>query len=170
MKCIIYILSLSTLLASANSGCRKDTCNKEPSFQTLEAADTLTAAGNIYDLRLQFTPGQQLPAAYYRAATLSRATQDPYGKPWNNDFVLVQAFDADDKTLIVHLLADSLKSDQRSLNIHFIFPDRKDYIDCDHPGGPDKYYLDIACVFTRSGGTFKVGNFEWKEKLSKGGF
>ena len=170
MKHLLHILLLSTLLASANSGCLKDSCNKEPTFLSMEAADTLEASGNMYDMKITFTQGQILPAAYYKAATVSRAGLDPYGKPWNNDFALVQGFNADDKALVLHIIGDSLKTGQQTLNIHFIFPDRKDYVDCDHPGGPDKYYLDIACVLTPSGGTFNVGNFEWEEKLSKGGF
>ena len=170
MKLLFYTLALSTLLASANSGCLKDSCNKEPTFLSMEAADTLEASGNMYDMKITFTQGQILPAAYYKAATVSRAGLDPYGKPWNNDFALVQGFNADDKALVLHIIGDSLKTGQQTLNIHFIFPDRKDYVDCDHPGGPDKYYLDIACTLTGSGGTFNVGNFDWKEKLSKGGY
>ena len=170
MKLLFYTLALSTLLASANSGCLKDSCNKEPTFLSMEAADTLEASGNMYDMKITFTQGQILPAAYYKAATVSRAGLDPYGKPWNNEFALVQGFNADDKALVLHIIGDSLKTGQQTLNIHFIFPDRKDYVDCDHPGGPDKYYLDIACTLTGSGGTFNVGNFDWKEKLSKGGY
>ena len=170
MKLLFYTLALSTLLASANSGCLKDSCNKEPTFLSMEAADTLEASGNMYDMKITFTQGQILPAAYYKAATVSRAGLDPYGKPWNNDFALVQGFNADDKALVLHIIGDSLKTGQQTLNIHFIFPDRKDYVDCDHPGGPDKYYIDIACTLTGSGGTFNVGNFDWKEKLSKGGY
>ena len=75
MKYLLHILSLSTLLASASSGCLKDACNKEPTFQSIEAADILKASGNAYYLRATFAQGQVLPAAYYKPAKDLRAGQ-----------------------------------------------------------------------------------------------
>lgn len=170
MKWIIYCLVVSSLLGSMNSGCLKDTCNKEPTFKHIEPVQTLLAPGNTLDLRLNITPGQKLPIEYYRSVAITQASQDPFGKPWKNDFAVLQSFEASDTTLILHFFADSLLRNSHSLAIHFIFPDRKNHVDCSHPGGPDRYFLDISCLLTRAGNTFTVDDFTWKEKLSKGPF
>lgn len=168
MKWVVYCLIVSSLFGAMNSGCLKDTCNKEPTFKHMEPVRTLTKSGNTLDLRLNVTPGQKLPIAYYHSVSISKASQDPFGKPWQNNFNLLQSFEASDTSFILRFLADSLINNQHSLGVHFIFPDRRNHIDCSHPGGADRYFLDINFLLTQSGNTFFVNDFSWKEKLSKG--
>jgi len=50
------------------------------------------------------------------------------------------------------------------------FADRKEYIDCDHPGSSDRYYLHLLTNITKTNNTVAVNDFRWEEKFSPGGF
>jgi hypothetical protein len=168
-----YVALAILLWIMSVSGClffKSDTCNNMPTFKTMEAGSSLVLSDQSADLTVKFTTGLELPIAYYRSAALSRASQNPYGEPWDNHFAVLNGFEARADALVLQLLKSSLDSDEQPLSFHFIFPDRRGYIDCEHPGSADAYYLDLSFMVTRSGNSFAVGSFRWKEKLRKGPF
>lgn len=170
MKGLLILLIALMLMSALPSSCRKDTCNQAATFREMTTTDTLLLANGLFPLIVRFATDQYLTAEYYRAANISRAKIDPYGNPWENDYVLLQGFSADTFALTLYLIADSIPEGQRAAAFHLIFPDRSAYINCSHPGGPDKYYLDVQCTLNRTKNTCTVKDFIWKETRSKGPF
>jgi hypothetical protein len=170
MNDLFFLPIMLMLMSALPSSCRKDTCNQAATFRKMTAADTIQLTDGVFPLEIRFSTDQRMPVEYYRAASISQARVDLYGTPWENDYSLLQGFSADTLTLILHLIADALPEGQRAAAFHLIFPDRSAYISCSHPGGPDKYYLDLQCTLTRTKEICAVQNFTWKETRSKGPF
>ena len=106
LACLLCVMS--------TGGClffKTDICNTMPTFKAMEAGDRLAALGETAALTVKFSPGQKMPVAYYRAAVLSRAGQDPYGEPWDNHFAVLEGFVAGTDALVLRLLTSSLQSD-----------------------------------------------------------
>lgn len=170
MKGLLFLLMALMLMNALPSSCRKDTCNQAATFREMKANDMLVLANELFPLAVRFTTDQRLTREYYHAANISQAKIDPYGNPWRNDYALLRGFSADSFALTLYLIADSIPEGQRSVAFHLIFPDRSSYINCSHPGGPDKYYLDMQCTLSRTKDACAVKAFTWKETRSKGPF
>lgn len=165
-------LQLSLLLWSAAvfSTCQKDTCNAEVTFLQMEAALRVSAPDSVA-IDLHWENAASLPEAYFQKIFLITGAKDYYGKPWVNDFALVDRIQVtSDTTATIVWAAGTVLPTQRPLELHLQFPDRRGYLACEHPGSADAYYLDIQMKLDNASGNLALEKFSWKELLIKGGY
>jgi hypothetical protein len=120
-------------------------------FDTASSSPTLVITWDTGTER-----GAELPDKYFAEIT---------GNFGENSLVKSAVFNPNPKniTLTFGSLSDFLtKNDVLELNL--FFPDREDYIDCKHPGAPDRYQLEILLKFNQG----KFVNAEFKEIANLG--
>lgn len=151
---MIRIVVLS--LAASVSGCFcVDTCSRGTTFETVTlVAEPAADAGR---LSFTFTKGTaNLPDSYFAsalAAPLSSvpATDAGWVEPTSATFVAPDRFDVTLPRPVNDLV-----------NFRLSFPDRRDFLQCTHPGAGDSYELDLT--FDRSASP----PFGWKQQARLG--
>lgn len=154
-------------------GCvEKDTCNQGVTFADIYVGDIASDSTMTAEIEIIWSTNRQLPLEYFQAIQIYRSDSDPYGKEWQNDW---QAIDsilvAEFGKFSLHLYASIPSDSTKQFSFHLSFPDRKGYIDCEHPGAPDSYRLDISMKLNYDDNNrLAVTDFNWNEQLMKGGF
>jgi hypothetical protein len=165
-----FSLSLLLLLIGAKS-CSKDTCNKEDTFARITLADAAPRIeATLLPVRLAVDLKTILPDAYFQAAIMDQGKEDRFGEPWENQFEKVEKLEMTAEKAIVYLKESSLQQPSERISLHFMLPDRKNYITCEHPGSADKYLLDLTFTVDKGTSGYQVKDLLWKEQLKKGGF
>ena len=162
----LFILFVSSSFVLQQS-CNKDTCNDIETFVEMDA--NLLADTSSVKLELQWTQGKFLPKSYFDAYFIYEAPQDRFGIAWQNDFELIDTLTMISTTgLNIELSEEAETNLPRDVFLHFIFPDRRQFIGCDHPGSNDDYHLDISFQLFENTASIQMRNFTWKETLIKG--
>ncbi len=158
-------------LAFITTGC-KDTCNRNVTFTNMQAAfrESESATSKIVDI--VWEDGETLPLKYFHQIFVIQSTNDPFGKPWQNDWQALESVQVSELGKISLYLNSSTSVDSsRLFNLHFSLPDRRGYIGCEHPGSPDHYSLDMSFQLKRDDSNKPIiTDFIWKETLHKGGY
>jgi len=150
----------------------KDTCNRNATFSSMHAlagAQDSIAAPRV---EVFWSQGEALPLRYFTQIKIEQATNDPYGRPWQNDWRMLDSIQVVELGKFSLRLKTSLAPDStKLLQLHFVLPDRRGYIDCDHPGSPDSYGLDLSFRLNKNASNELVlKDFTWDEQLFKGGY
>lgn len=165
-----YLLLCTLFLLSARS-CTKDTCNKEPTFAqiSLTEPDPQVQDGKL-PVKLSFSLKTTLPDDYFKAVVTDQGREDRFGKPWDNDFEAVASVQMTATGAALQLKQEALTEANQKIGLHFVLPDRRNFIPCDHPGGSDSYLLDIDFTVEKTQNSYRIKDIKWKEELKKGPF
>ncbi len=158
--------------------CGKDTCNGDTTFRSITLDSVQFNAHKQYIVYFSIQTKDELPLDYLKNKTIINSLIDPYGQKWDNSFIELdsvsfsQPSSSSLKNMILFLKKDSsFLGDTKEIYLHFYFPDRIGYLDCKHPGGPDKYELDMSFTISNSSsGIIHASSFKWNEKLWRGGY
>ncbi len=156
------------------NSCGEDTCNEKygDTFLAIEADTVFKDAAQSVQISLDTEVLAVLPESYFSAFDVVERTKDLYGKDWNNSWQLIDTLIVNTESITLTLKSEAVpaKNEVLPLGIHLGFPDRREYIDCDHPGSNDGYFLDIYLDLENiDDQTFRLRNFSWDEILNRGG-
>ena len=150
----------------AFASCGRDTCNQKigDTFNSIEKPEILsTNDSNLVLFDLSISTNSSLPTEYFEAGTLFNI-QDTASKvdsiSISNSFI---------KFFIVQVDLPTIEN-TKSVSYTLFFPDRRDYIDCVHPGSSDAYELNINYSIHNSSGIYDISDFEWEENHRAGAF
>jgi len=173
MKSIIHSPKLSVivtfmLLSILLTGCLSDTCTQGATMTNPRVVDTFDASEETPKLVITWDlgteRGSELPDNYFEAVSLNCLNSVE-----NCPFSLLRdtSYDATSKSITVAFseLSEYL-STNNTLQFTLQFPDRVRYINCDHPGGPDTYFIKVTLNFNE--GAFV--NAEFLEVKQLGAF
>lgn len=139
------------------TNCAKDTCNNAlgNTFDSIEldsisfsSDDTLTTYFSTLTL-------QDLPNAYFESVFTYDSTT-----------IAATTIECTSSTLRLHFIEGELPSIDSTRNylLNFSFEDRRNYINCTHPGSADLYLLLLDFDLTRIDSTHaSMSNFTWNE-------
>lgn len=157
--------------------CGKDTCNKDATFRSI-ILDSVKF--NAYKQRVVYFSMQMkdsLSLDYLKNKIIIHGVNNPYGQKWQNDFIELDSVSFSQlpssslKNMTLFLKKDSSSlGSKKDIYLHFYFPDRRGYLGCNHPGGPDKYELDISFTISNSSSGIHASSVKWNEKLWRGGY
>lgn len=120
------------------SGCR-DTCNDGDTFRDLQLVSGIESLDGEDVVRIGWSPGtgrgDDLPEDYFAAVEVQG----------------VNAAMLTGENEITVVLGDLEPTPSSTMSFSLRFPDRRDYIECVHPGAPDTYYILVDLHFGPSG-------------------
>ncbi len=94
--------------------------------------------------------GEMLPAAYFDRAAVSEQTDATLARD-------AQIQHTAERELLVRVPAlTDYSRNHESATISFAFPDRRDFIECSHPGSDDRYELAMTLHFDASAALTRV--------------
>lgn len=134
-------LALASMLVAVAllSGCR-DTCNDGETFRDLRLLGGIEVLDGQDVVRIGWSPGSgrgdDLPEGYFAAVEVQGA--DSAMLTGENEI-----------TVVLDSLEQPVPSSTMSFSL--VFPDRRDHIECVHPGAPDTYYILVDLHFGPSG-------------------
>ncbi len=166
MRTIKAVLGFFFLVLCAS--CIKDTCNEiGETFQTIELDDVQADASGQLAISFYTESLSVLPERYFEDGTIS----DRYLSIAVDGAETLESYALKKDRFAITLKPEVLPLDgeNTSLSIAFEFPDRRGYIDCDHPGNSDSYHV-LLKIEVRNNGTegFDISNFEWSQYTAKG--
>jgi len=154
-----------TLLAS--TGCEPthgpDTCTggRNMTSPRIEAGLETTEDGPL--VRIVWDPGTgrgaDLPDAYFDAVLVEPTM------PASSDFVASAELTATREITVVFSDLDAALTSSSRVGFTLWFPDRAAFIDCSHPGMPDRYLLNVVLTFDADG---SISNSELSEDIRLG--
>lgn len=161
------IITLAILIASASMmvSCT-DTCNKKlgDTFTSVDVSNTNLDI-NTQNVSLVFNTNtlSDLPEMYFLDGRL-------YEDVALVDSSKVDTFYATSNKIEIVLKSSEAPelSESKSYKYQMHFGDRRNYIDCKHPGMADSYQLDLIFDLTNSNSIFEISNFKWEEFHSAG--
>ena len=158
MRRLLLLFSIGCLcLACPNE---KDTCSiLGNTFVSIEL-DTSTIG-----LSLMLETLDTLTETYFETATLVRLKSDHDGNPFNN---LAEGSSINLSTsdrLNIRLPDPNNEAEEVGLSIRY--PDRQDFINCEHSGSGDQYVLFLFFNYLPDG---RFEDFRWIEDFRPGGF
>ncbi|MBX2926818.1 MAG: hypothetical protein KF852_03185 [Saprospiraceae bacterium] len=150
------------------SACTKDTCNGEPTFRDM-TVNTLDSTQTTLSVELQWGKGKDLPKAYFEQIHLITGSVGHDFSNWKNDFVRVNnTLIQTDTSLRIVLHRNLINIPRDTVDLHYQLPDRRGFVDCDHPGSNDSYFLDLQLLFSTETGRISASLLTWRETLQKG--
>ncbi len=155
---------------------KEDTCNEKlgDTFETVMLSSSGFNDENNFQIELALQTLEVLPPTYYSdAKLLTHKIYHTRKNPQPNSSGKISTFQMTHEELQLILHRDSLPAvgDSASLFFFWELSDRRDYIDCMHPGSDDRYYLDLSMNLIRVlEDSLTIYNFDWNETLSLGGF
>ncbi len=61
------------------------------------------------------------------------------------------------------------EAESASFHLNYIFGDRRNYIDCQHPGSSDQYFLELSFeLFHLTDDVYFILEFDWNEIYAAG--
>ncbi len=161
---IIYCISLSS--------CTKDTCNSKLG-DTFQSIDIPTISENVFDsylLQGNMETMDKLTEAYFDSTTMIRSDKDRFGVEWQNDNEIVADFQFSETDYSIEFIETDI-ANYGKIVLHFKLRDREEFIDCEHGGSGDTYYLNIQfSIMESSIGELSVEDFQWEEAFNAGSY
>lgn len=159
MKRFIFLLPIVYLFFACGG---PNTCH--PLGDTFISVE-LDTTPNISSISLNLVTLDTLPDTYFREGSLWRLKNDHDGNAFNNlaegsTLNLITA-----NRLEIDLPSPSNISEEVGFSI--VYPDRKEFVTCEHPGSGDSYVLFLYFDYLPDG---QVENFRWVEDYRPGGF
>lgn len=147
-------LFMGGFAALALPGCPPDTCNTGSNMSAPRLAGGLESAGEAYRVRIVWDAGTGmgagLPDAYFAAVSLGTSAGTPILR---NDLIAsVELTGPRELTVTFEEALDAAFLKQAgSVAFRLYFPDRREFIACQHPGSEDSYHLDVSLAFDAQG-------------------
>lgn len=158
MKWLILILVTGFYASS----CIKDTCNGAlgNTFNTI-LFDSTQTADDALTVHFKVETLADLPESYFTntVASDSATTAQTAAIKLNQTSL----------ALTLSETARPLPNETRNLNFTFTLPDRRNFIDCQHPGSADIYFLNISLsIHNDTVSSYGLTNFTWEELFVAG--
>jgi len=168
MKKFVFLFGLFACFSS----CTKDTCNSilGDTFLTIELPIvSQDSIGNI-TLKCDMVTLNDLTEAYFNATTIITNEKDRFGNEWKNDHSLVAESEFSKDNFTIQFNEFDIVS-FGEVELHFRLRDRKDFIDCNHGGSEDSYFLKIRFTLKENEEQIlELESFTWAEEFSAGPF
>jgi len=167
---ILFILALFIAVS-----CNNDTCNEVvgETFPEIDYANTVNNQNGNVVITLSLTTNDKLPISYFDEVYIIKSENDPAGNAWQNSFEAFDSVKFSKTQAFLYLKNQFIQDNFNKLNfsLHLNFPDRVNFIECNHPGSTDVYTLDISFDITNNDNVnYDIENFSWQETLNKGGY
>ena len=167
---MIHLLLLLSIIGFTS--CTKDTCNSKlgDTFKSIETPQLdQDELGNKILISNMVTL-DDLTEIYFEDAELNGNVKDRFGNEWQNDSQIIEKISFQ-KSFFELTFSNVDLVNFGKVVLHFRFGDRKFYIDCDHGGAGDTYFLDIEFqVNENSDGEMFIQDFSWEEDFKAGPF
>jgi len=166
-KLLLPILLINFLFCTS---CKKDTCNAAlgDTFLNIETPifDQNNPEENVFNANMQTM--NELTEAYFEATTIIANNRDRFGNDWQNDDEIVEEIKFQKSNFLIKFKQIDLV-DYGEIALHFRLRDRKEFIDCDHGGSGDTYFLNIQfSVIIDQNGERALTDFRWEEEFRPG--
>ncbi len=158
-----YLLILAAVTSFSLTSCVKDTCNGAlgNTFQSVEYNSVLLNADSLVTINVSLATLDDLPTDYFTDVI-----------PLDDDTDAITNTVTVTKTNLELILTDSTVpavSENVDLIFNFVFGDRRNYIDCQHSGSSDSYFLELMFNLEQvEAGVFEVSQFNWNEIFAAG--
>lgn len=158
-----YLLILATVTSFSLTSCVKDTCNGAlgNTFQSVEYNSALLNGDSLVTINVSLATLDDLPADYFTDV----GPLDEHTNVITNSVTVT-------KTNLELTLTDSIVptvNENVDLIFNFVFGDRRNYIDCQHSGSSDSYFLELVFNLEQvEEGVFEVSDFNWNEIFAAG--
>lgn len=124
----------------------KDTCTQGDNMSNLRVVQGFDPISPSPTLIITWDTGTQrgaeLPDTYFAQVKSGYAKDNPLIKDIR--------FNPSPKTFVLSFEnLETVLSQKNSLELELLFPDREGYIDCQHPGSTDWYYLTMTLRFSQ---------------------
>jgi hypothetical protein len=87
----------------------------------------------------------------------------------NNSSIDSIAFpDINQMSIYIYKSAIPNKNEKAQMQFMMKMGDRRDYTNCIHPGGPDKYEITISFTINNINEILNIDNISWSESVDKG--
>ncbi len=159
---ILIILLFLPILLIFMSACR-DTCNKKmgDTFSDIKWKNYTYSSGlDKYVVGFDIKVLDALSVDYLRTAS-----QEPI------DYSTVDSIafpDVNQMNIYIAKSSVPLKDESVSFKFKMKMDDRRDFTNCVHPGGPDKYEISVSFTINNNNETIIVDNIFWNENVIKG--
>lgn len=156
-----YLIFVSSFAIIILPGCNSstDTCNQGDNMVNPRLVNGLEVTDSGHIVRITWDPGTEkgsfLPTAYFEAVRIEDKQGIVESVKLTNNYEITVKF---------RELASYLQR-EKVLDLSLVFPDRRQYIDCRHPGMSDIYYLSMSLYFTDEGALDTV---TFKQSVSLG--
>ncbi len=167
MKFCVKLLFIALFFTSCT-----DTCNKEDTFKKITIEKKRFIDNNL-EINFSIDVLDKLPEKYFKDFYLKTGNTYPFEDDIENSHKSLKEVKVDKTKIDITILKDFLPDLEQEKSFCFIlkFGDRKDYIDCSHPGGPDSYYLKLEMKLKRTDvKSIELSDFKWKEKFKAGAY
>jgi hypothetical protein len=159
---VFYIGGVSFLFIGIQS-CVKDTCNNElgSTFKNIEINQFEYTVGDPVLINLELETLSELPNDYFQAVIMGneQTTEQITSVNGTSTEIIFQMQET--------VLPDSGETVNYALS--FEFGDRRDYINCHHPGSADRYYLELVFQLNRPDDErYELVNYAYKEVFLAG--
>jgi hypothetical protein len=157
-----YFLILAAVTCFGVMSCVKDTCNGAlgNTFDTIDLDSAYLDTG-VVTMSFSIQTLDELPESYFMDAI-------PVD---DNTAAQINSIEVS-KTHMEFTMVDSIvpaENENIDLILNFLFQDRRNYIDCQHSGSSDFYYLELMFNLERlEGDQFEVTDFFWNEIFQAG--
>ena len=161
---LVTFLSLSTLLTS----CLTDNCTQGTTMTDPRVVNSFNGLEETPQLVITWDPGTErgsaLPDSYFEVVRLN-CSYSFQNCPFSS--LTDASYDATTKSITVSFsdLSEYLNSND-TLQFALEFPDRQQYINCEHPGSADRYYTQVTLNFNNG----EFVDAEFVEFLQAGAF
>ncbi len=154
---------VSLIILSFITSCR-DTCNKKYG-NTFENVSFNSITYNTSDaellLNLNCQTLNELPEIYFQT----------YEVILDSNSISTDSSSVTKNTISLMFSESKLPQVSKSveINVNFQFEDRRNYLDCKHPGMNDSYILELKGIINREEtNTFSLSSFSWNQYVNMG--
>jgi len=158
-----YALHLAIIAIVLLQSCVKDTCNNELGNTFYEIAPTTPEhpVTEPVDISFEMETLPELPTAYFEAVLSGNEITAAQ----------IQSVNAQKDSMHILMKEDVLPDSGTVLTyqLSLQFGDRQDYINCQHPGSADRYFLELTFDLGNPVNThYELLNFNWNEVFLAG--
>ncbi|MFT5821623.1 MAG: hypothetical protein ACI8ZM_002877 [Crocinitomix sp.] len=158
-----YLLIVSIVTIFSATSCLKDTCNAAlgNTFESIEYDSVYLNVDNHITLSASLLTLDDLPADYF---------MDVFYVDENTN-AIIESLNITKTNLNLTIAESIVPAVSEEVNLDYIlaFGDRRNYIDCQHSGSSDIYYLELMFNLKRvSDDEFEITNFSWNEIFAAG--
>jgi hypothetical protein len=146
----LLAIALLTLALGCSDGPGEDSCNGGDAMSTPLVAQDFDATAAAPTLSLTWSAGTgrgaQLPASYFDDVMVAPETDAVV-----RGLITGVTHTAAREIVVTFIDLSNFLTSQSQLSFTLQFPDRRQFIDCQHPGMADRYLLEVTLSFDSNG-------------------
>lgn len=161
----VIVITIILIVSSTLYSCT-DSCNKKlgDTFNSIEvSSSTLNTTNQKVEIVFNMGTLSDLPEKYYIDGTFYDPKTSIGETQVDSSYITSNKIEM----IIAENQVPTLNT-SKSYSYQIHFGDRKDYIDCKHPGMSDSYLLDLNFDLKNNNSSLEISNFKWKENHSAG--